>query len=74
MRGIRRIYAISFRAVEFTPSREGDGPDLPDLPGQIPKNEQIGTVAAKGPMGRWSDGSSNNFRRSWLSLDFCLQL
>lgn len=36
------------RAVEFTPSREGDSPVLPDLPGQIPEDEQIGTVTADG--------------------------
>ncbi len=34
------------RAVEFTPSREGDSPVLPDLLGQIPKNEEIGSVTA----------------------------
>lgn len=33
-------------AVEFTPSREGDSPVLPDLPGQIPGDEKIGTVPA----------------------------
>ena len=36
------------RAVEFTPSREGDSPVLPDLLGQIPEDEQIGTVTADG--------------------------
>ena len=36
------------RAVEFTPSRDGDSPVLPDLPGQIPEDEQIGTVTADG--------------------------
>jgi hypothetical protein len=36
------------RAVEFTPSREGDSPVLPDLLDQIPRNEQIGTVTADG--------------------------
>lgn len=36
------------RAVEFTPSREGDSPVLPDLLEQIPRGEQIGTVTADG--------------------------
>ena len=36
------------RAVEFTPSRHGDSPVLPDLLGQIPEAEQIGTVTADG--------------------------
>jgi hypothetical protein len=36
------------RAVEFTPSREGDSPVLPDLLGQIPGDEDIGTVTADG--------------------------
>ena len=36
------------RAVEFTSSREGDSPVLPDLRGQIPENERIGTVTADG--------------------------
>ena len=36
------------RAVEFTPSRDGDSPVLPDLLGQIPKNEEIGSVTADG--------------------------
>ena len=36
------------RAVEFTPSREGDSPVLPDLLDQIPRGEQIGTVTADG--------------------------
>ena len=31
------------RAVEFTSSREGDSPVLPDLRGQITENERIGT-------------------------------
>ncbi len=33
-------------AVEFTPSREGDSPVLPDLLHQIPEDEDIGTVTA----------------------------
>ncbi|OSP55799.1 hypothetical protein BV911_05305 [Pseudoruegeria sp. SK021] len=36
------------RAMEFTPSRDGDSPILPDLPGQIAEVDQIGTVAAVG--------------------------
>ncbi|AWI86865.1 IS5/IS1182 family transposase (plasmid) [Alloyangia pacifica] len=36
------------RAVEFTPSREGDSPVLPDLLDQIPDDEDIGTVTADG--------------------------
>ncbi|MCR9148487.1 MAG: IS5 family transposase, partial [Rhodobacteraceae bacterium] len=36
------------RAVEFTPSLDGDSPVLPDLLGQIPAGEQIGTVTADG--------------------------
>jgi hypothetical protein len=36
------------RAVEFTPGREGDSPVLPDLLGQIPEAEDIGTVTADG--------------------------
>jgi hypothetical protein len=36
------------RAVEFTPSRDGDSPVLPDLLVQIPEDEQIGTVTADG--------------------------
>ena len=36
------------RAVEFTPSRDGDSPVLPDLLSQIPVGEQIGTVTADG--------------------------
>lgn len=36
------------RAVEFAPSRDGDSTVLPDLLGQIPAGEQIGTVTADG--------------------------
>ncbi|MCE6949418.1 transposase, partial [Cereibacter sphaeroides] len=36
------------RAVEFTPSREGDSPVLPDLLDQIPEDEDIGAVTADG--------------------------
>ncbi len=34
------------RAVEFTPSGDGDSPVLPELLDQIPEGEQIGTVTA----------------------------
>ncbi|QBJ23042.1 IS5 family transposase (plasmid) [Haematobacter massiliensis] len=36
------------RAVEFTSSREGDSPVLPDLLDQIPADEQVGTVTGDG--------------------------
>ena len=36
------------RAVEFTPSRDGDSPVLPDLLDQIPEDEPISTVTADG--------------------------
>ncbi|PIL21039.1 hypothetical protein P775_06630 [Puniceibacterium antarcticum] len=36
------------RAVEFTPSSDGDSPVLPELLGQIPESEEIGTVTADG--------------------------
>ncbi len=36
------------RAVEFTPSREGDSPVLLDLLAQIPADQAIGTVTADG--------------------------
>jgi len=36
------------RAVEVTPSREGDSPVLPGLLDQIPTEEQIGTVTTDG--------------------------
>lgn len=36
------------RAVEFTSSREGDSPVLPDLLAQIPEDEEIGTVTGDG--------------------------
>ena len=36
------------RAVEFTPSRDGDSPVLPELLDQIPEGEEIGTVTADG--------------------------
>jgi hypothetical protein len=35
-------------AVEFTPSSDGDSPVLPELLGQIPEGEEIGTVTADG--------------------------
>jgi hypothetical protein len=34
------------QAVEFTPSSDGDSPVLPELLGQIPEGEEIGTVTA----------------------------
>jgi len=37
-----------FRAVEFTPSSDGDSPVLPELPDQIPDGEEIDTVTADG--------------------------
>ena len=36
------------RAVELTPSHDGDSPVLPELLGQIPQDEDIGTVTADG--------------------------
>lgn len=36
------------RAVEFTSSRQGDSPLLPDLLAQIPEGEEIATVTADG--------------------------
>ena len=36
------------RAVEFTPSSDGDSPVLPDLLDQIPEDEEIATVTADG--------------------------
>ena len=36
------------RAVEFTPSSDGDSPVLPELLDQIPEDEDIGTVTADG--------------------------
>jgi len=36
------------RAVEFTPSSDGDGPVLPELLNQIPEGEEIGTVTTDG--------------------------
>ncbi len=36
------------RAVEFTPSSDGDSPVLPKLLDQIPEGEEIGTVTADG--------------------------
>jgi hypothetical protein len=36
------------RAVEFTSSREGDSPVLPDLLAQIPAEQPIGTITADG--------------------------
>ncbi|MEI4489015.1 IS5 family transposase, partial [Frigidibacter sp. MR17.14] len=36
------------RAVEFTSSRQGDSPLLPDLLAQLPEDEEIGSVTADG--------------------------
>lgn len=36
------------RAVEFTPSSDGDSPVLPELLDQIPDGEEIGTLTADG--------------------------
>ena len=36
------------RAVEFTPSSDGDSPVLPELPDRNPEGEEIGTVTADG--------------------------
>jgi len=36
------------RAVEFTPSNDGDSPVLPELLDQIPEGEEIGTLTADG--------------------------
>ena len=36
------------RAVEFTPSRDGDSPVLPDLLDQVSADDEIGTVTADG--------------------------
>ena len=35
-------------AVKFTPGSNGDSPVLPELLGQIPEGEEIGTVTADG--------------------------
>ena len=35
-------------AVEFTSSREGDSPVLPDLLAQLPPDQAIGTVTGDG--------------------------
>lgn len=40
--------ASDIRAVEFTPSRDGDSPILQDLLDQIAEDEQIGSVTADG--------------------------
>jgi len=49
------------RAVEFTPSGDGDSPVLPDLLTQISEDEDIGTVtapsrqiASQSPAGQWT--------------------
>ncbi len=40
------IATSDIRAVEFTPSSDGDSPVLPDLLDQIPEGEEIGIVTA----------------------------
>ena len=40
--------AWDVRAVEFTSSREGDSPVLPDLLAQVPADQSMGTVTANG--------------------------
>jgi IS5 family transposase len=42
------VATSDIRAVEFTPSREGDSPVLPELLDQIPDDEEIGTVTGDG--------------------------
>ncbi len=39
---------FDIRAVEFTPSSDGDSPILPELLNQIPEGEEISTVTADG--------------------------
>ena len=39
---------FDIRAVEFTPSSDGDSPVLPELLDQIPEGEEIGTVTTDG--------------------------
>ena len=48
------------RAVEFTPSSDGDSPVLPELLDQIPEGEEIGTVTADGAYDtrRWGPPST----------------
>jgi len=53
------------RAVEFTLSREGYSPVLPDLLDQIPPDQPIGTVtgpsrriAVQSPVGQWMGPSA----------------
>ncbi len=36
------------RALEFTSSREGDSPVLPDLPAQVPADQLIATIIGDG--------------------------
>jgi hypothetical protein len=51
------------RAVDFTPSRDGDSPVPPDLLGQIPADEQVGTVTADRALlrkGRMRDSSRDS--------------
>ncbi len=39
---------LEVRAVEITGSHIGDAPILPDLPAQIPADQEIGSVTANG--------------------------
>ena len=39
---------LEIRAVEITGSHIGDGPVLPDLLGQIPADQEVGSVTADG--------------------------
>ena len=39
---------LEIRAVEITGGHVGDAPVLPDLPGQIPAEEEIGSAPAEG--------------------------
>ena len=61
------------RAVEFTPSREGDSPVLPDLLGQIPQDEDIGTVTADGAYDIWKRWSGSDARSRIEARMRCLK-
>jgi len=50
------------RAVEFTPSRDGDSPILPDLLDQIPEDEPIDSVTAPSRALRCNTLSGNGWR------------
>jgi ribosomal protein L34 len=62
------------RAVEFTPSSDGDSPVLPELLDQIPEGEEIGTVTA--PLSadcfaiRWPSGEClHSPSGAWRAMD-----